>query len=166
MTNVNAGKAQQVAIDNKLTWDEYRERVFRKRFEIKYRDEYDAETGALIKRGEPILLDPESEYSFLLLKMQRRLTEQEFGAVYMAIMGTIASFEEAGHLPKGLIQEVGTPFDLIPPDIPEEYEEELGEGEILNTYVVGDIGYRLERERKPLPPVEEGGEEESSGEGE
>jgi len=160
MTNVNAGKAQQVAIDSRLNWDEYKSRVFTKRFEIKYRDEYDTETGALTKIGDPIKLNPDSEYSFLVLEMQRRLTEQEFGAVYMAIMGTIAAFEDQGHLPKGLIKEVGTPFDLIPPAIPAEYTEELSENEVINTYVVGDIGYRLEKELKPIEEEEEEEEEE------
>ena len=157
MTRVHSGKAQQVRINPLENWKEYRNRVLQTRYPIRYRDEYDEETGELTKAGEPIKLNPDSEYCFLLLELQRKLTEQEFGAIYTAIMGTIAQFEDAGHLPVGLVKEVSTPFDLTPPPIPERFKEELGEEEEHNTYVIGEIGYRLEKEKKPvsIPPVEE-----------
>jgi hypothetical protein len=155
MTTVNPGKAQQVIAGLPETFEQYRNRVRVENYPIKYRDEMDEETGALIKQGDPIVLNKESEYSCILLELERKLTTEEFGVVFTAIMGTIHQFEAGGQLPTGLVKDVGTPIDLFPPPVPERFYEELDENEELQIQVAGFVGYDVVKRMKPVEPEPE-----------
>jgi len=159
MTTVNPGKAQQVWVDPNESFNDYSQRVFLKRFPIKFRDEtieepIETEEGTVtktrIKPGEPIVLKLDSVYSAVFLRMKRVLTPQEFQTVFGAIMMTIKQFEAQGLLPEDLVEDVMTPFDLSPPIIPERFLEELEENEEIQAEIVGNVGYELKKYKKPV----------------
>jgi hypothetical protein len=135
--------AQNIAVATAETFDQFTNRIYRSsKRQLRYKD------------GEPVELNPEWEYSFLMLGMTRLATPPEFEVLYTRIMTSIAQAEAAGEIPAGLVQSVATPFDVTPPKIPAQYIEELEEGAEMKTYLVGEVGFAVTK-KFPEPVVEE-----------
>jgi len=143
MTDIISNPAHQITAQSAETLDEYSARIRKSSMKpIRYKD------------GTPIELDPKLQYSFLMMGLTRLATPEEFGALYTAIMTTVAQMEASGALPEGWVKTVATPFDVLPPAVPEQYTENIGEDEV-KTFLVGEAGFSIVRVSPPPPPEPE-----------
>ena len=146
MAEVIEHPAQSLAFETGETFSQFADRVYRQsKRPLQYSD------GAMIE------LDPELQYSFMMFGMTRLLTPEEFAAVYEAMMTALAKAEKKGTVPAGLIKTVATPFDVMPPRIPDSFVDGLEEGAVIKTYLVGDTGFAVAKHvAAPEPePAEE-----------
>jgi len=115
--------------------------------------------------GTPIELDPESEYSILMLKMPEGvLTTEEFDALTPYLFGGIAQAVMAGVLSPTRIADIATIFTIAKQP---QFTMEIPEGYSLKVYWDGMTTFRYALEADPVPlPEEEEGDEGGEGEGE
>jgi hypothetical protein len=146
MTEIIQSAAQRVTLESDETFAQYADRVFRTRRPIQYKD------------GTPIEVDPNLQYSFLMLGLTRLATPEEFGVLYGIIMSAVAEAESQGIVPAGWIKTVGTPFDLIPKPVPSKFADEIPANTVIKTYIAGEMSYDIRLEI--LPPEEESEHEE------
>jgi hypothetical protein len=141
MTEIIEHEAQQITVNTEETFEEFKNRLFRKRYPIQY------------KTGAPIEVQPGTFNSFLKFTLTRAGTPQEFMNLFGAVMAMIKQMENAGQLPENWVVDVATPFDVTPPPIPDRFADEIPEGMEIKTYLDGELCYRLEM--VPIPVVEE-----------
>ena len=141
MTEVIGNPANKVTLSNKLTFEQVAEQL-----------RTASMTSLSYGNGAAIELNPELDYSFLMLGLTRLLTSQEFGVVYMSIMAAIAQAESQGLIPPGLIKQVATTFDVPKVEgLDEMLDGLIPEGEELHLALRGTLG--LEITKSPIPEV-------------
>jgi hypothetical protein len=144
MTEIIDNPAQSITAPTDETFAQYVDRIGRARRMVQY------------KNGKPIELDPNLDYSFLMLGFKKDpqtgtgiATPEQFKALVAAIKRNVDEMEAAGLLPEDWVQVVATPFDVIPPQVPGKFVEEAEErGLIIKTLLVGNIGFAIAR----MPP--------------
>ena len=96
------------------------------------------------KDGSLIELDPNLEYSFVLLGLKRLLTPEEFAFVYTAMMDAVHKLEVQGVLSEGLVETVATPFDIpARPAIPNQFADTQEDGADIKTYLTGSLTFTM-----------------------
>ena len=139
MTTIIQNQAQSVEVNTTETFDQFATRIFK-----------DSKRPVRFKNGADIELDPKLEYSFLMLGLTQLATPQEFEVLFTAIMGAIAQAESQGLIPAGWVKTVATPFDVLPPKIPNKFADEIGNA-TLKTLLVGEVGFAVVKEEPPEP---------------
>ena len=136
--------AQQLEARIEENFDEFASRIFeRSNRPIRHKD------------GTSIELRPDLRYSFLLLGLQDRVaTEEEFTNLTAAIMLTIKQFEAQGLLPVDWVQQIRTPLDIIVPEVPQRFIDELEEGVTVRRMLVGNTTFAIEK-HFPAPIIDE-----------
>ena len=146
-TTVIEQQAQHLEVRTDESFLEFADRVHRKNMRpLCY------ENGSLIE------LDPELEYSFLMLGMKRLLTQEEFVIVYAAFMSEIKRLEDSGALPKDLVRTVATPFDIprsARPVIPSKFADEIEDDAVIKMYLTGNTSFTLGKILPDAKPVED-----------
>jgi len=151
MTTFIDHQAQEITVQTEESFGDFASRIHRtSRRQLRYRD------GAMIE------LKPDLDYVNLKLGLRRDpqtgkgfATPELFESLSMAIMGTVKQFESQEMLPEDWVQSVATTFDVVPPQIPQKFLDELEEGEELVFCLVGELGLVIEK-RSPQPaPVEQ-----------
>jgi len=141
MTDIVTSPALDITAQTTESFEEFSSRIYKS-----------SKKPLRFKDGKPIELDPTLEHSFLMLGLSRLATQEEFTKLYTAFMTTIAQMEVNGDLPADWVKSVATPFDVIPPAIPPQFTENLGEAEI-KTYLVGEVGFAIVKEYPPEPEM-------------
>ena len=141
MTEIVEHPAQQLTLMTDETFLQFADRVQR------------TNTRPIMhKDGHLLELDPESEYSFLMLGLTRLATPEEFAVLLKIIMQAVDQAEAQGVIPKKWVRSVATPFDIPKrPELSERFADELEEGARIKCYLTGNTTFTFVKE--PPPPL-------------
>jgi len=121
---INPNPAQQVTADLSETFDDFANKVAKtSKRQIRFGN------------GEPIEIEPGGKYAVLALKLAEIATPEQFFALMNAIEQAIVKATMDGTIPPGWFQGVSTLFDLLPPEVPEQFQDENHE---IRAYWVGE----------------------------
>ena len=108
--NINPNPAQTTIVDTADNFTDFVNKVTeRSQRELKF------------DNGNPIILEPDSEYATLLLKVSKIATPAQFSALLPYLMGGIVEATRAGAIPLGWLEDITTAFNIVTPPVPKEY---------------------------------------------
>jgi hypothetical protein len=140
-------QAQMVVTVADETFEQYAKRIGDAKVPIQYKD------------GRAIELRPDLEYSFLMLGLKKLATPEQFGILASTIMAEVQKLESQGVLPEDWVQQVATPFDVVPPQLREEFLTALDADIEIVISVNGYIGLDIQKKYMPQPEPDETAEE-------
>jgi len=95
----------------------------------------------------PIELRESLEYVFLLLIMERELTQEEFAGVLPYLDEAFKKAEKDKIIPPGVVQKVATAFSVPQrPPIPDQFADEIEDNAVIKTYLQGHTSFLVKKE--------------------
>ena len=109
---VNPNHAQNVTVNTEETFETFRNRVYKQSHPLRFAD------------GKLIELEPGSKNAVISLKLSEIATSAQFDVLLGIIMQSVAQATESGVISPGWLLDIATLFNLTPPEVPEQFEEE------------------------------------------
>ena len=135
---INPNPALKITVDPTDTFADYQEKIIKK-----------SKRQLRHGNGLPIELKPGSKYAVIALELAEIATPEQFGALMGGIMQALTQATVGGIIPPDWFKGVSTLFDLHPPEVPEQFQEE---GYETKMFLSGETHFVVSK--TPIPEAE------------
>jgi hypothetical protein len=136
--NINPNPAQNITANVEETFENFRARIFK-----------DSKRPIRFENGQNIELQLGGKHAVLMLQLADIATPEQFEALMFIIMQAVTQATINGVIPPDWFQGVATLFNLLPPEIPEQFQDEQHE---IKVFLTGETQFALQR--VPIVPDE------------